>query len=81
MLRDEMRLIYFYLANCFDVDFNLEINFSEDKEINITNTRELKIIDLEYTPLQNFYGNNIINVNAVVGQNGVGKAPFLIYLV
>ncbi len=69
-----MRLIYFYLANCFDVDFNLEINFSEDKEINITNTRELKIIDLEYTPLQNFYGNNIINVNAVVGQNGVGKS-------
>ncbi|HDS2367377.1 TPA: AAA family ATPase, partial [Klebsiella pneumoniae subsp. pneumoniae] len=69
-----MRLIYFYLANCFDVDFNLEINFSEDKEINLTNTRELKIIDLEYTPLQNFYGNNIINVNAVVGQNGVGKS-------
>lgn len=72
-----MKLIYFYLGKCNGIDFSLDVNLSEDKYLKITNYHTLEIQDLEYNIQSGFYGENIINVSAIVGQNGSGKSSIL----
>lgn len=72
-----MKLIYFYLKNCCGIEFNLDVNFSENKLIKVTKNRELKITDIICNVPTHFYGDNIINVSAIVGRNGAGKSSIL----
>lgn len=74
---DVMKLIYFYLWRCYDVEFNLGINLSEDTFITLKKDNTLEIKELEYQAPLNFYGENIINVSAIVGKNGSGKSTIL----
>lgn len=72
-----MKLIYFYLWRCYDVEFNLGINLSEDTFITLKKDNTLEIKELEHQAPLNFYGENIINVSAIVGKNGSGKSTIL----
>ncbi|MEQ5729100.1 AAA family ATPase [Providencia alcalifaciens] len=74
---DAMKLIYFYLWRCYDVDFNLGINLSENTFITLKKDNTLEIKELEHQAPLNFYGENIINVSAIVGKNGSGKSTIL----
>jgi len=64
-----MKLIYFYLWRCYDVEFNLGINLSEDTFITLKKDNTLEIKELEHQTPLDFYGENIINVSAIVGKN------------
>lgn len=72
-----MRLIYFYLGKCCSISFNLDVNFSEDKYLKVTRERTLQIDYTNHHVMPNFYGQNIVNVSAIVGKNGVGKSSIL----
>lgn len=72
-----MKLIYFYLGSCSNIKFDLEINFSETKKISLINKNELKIVDLKEKFINSFYGENILNISAIVGKNGTGKSTIL----
>ncbi|WP_272537839.1 AAA family ATPase [Providencia sp. PROV193] len=74
---DVMKLIYFYLWRCYDVEFNLGINLSEDTFITLKKDNTLEIKELEHQTPLDFYGENIINVSAIVGKNGSGKSTIL----
>ncbi|MCU4804559.1 AAA family ATPase [Bacillus cereus] len=69
-------LIYF-LASSGDTLVNQDINF--DSEFHITYdqvTKEL-LIKKNYNYIENFWGENIISLSAIVGKNGVGKSSIL----
>lgn len=72
-----MKLIFFYLSKCSGINFNLNVNFSEDKFISIHDDRKIHINNLPNTAIDKFYGNNILNVTAIVGKNGTGKSTIL----
>ncbi|WP_323665484.1 AAA family ATPase [Pectobacterium punjabense] len=72
-----MRLVYFYLAKSFSLDFNLEINLSEDMEIKLSEDQKLCIKTDLHARRDRFYGENIVNVSAIVGKNGIGKSTVL----
>ncbi|WP_433691368.1 hypothetical protein [Kosakonia cowanii] len=72
-----MRLVYFYLAKSFSQDFNLEINLSEDIEIKLSEGQKLCIKTDLHARRDRFYGENIVNISAIVGKNGIGKSTVL----
>lgn len=71
-----MQLLYIYIANYAnfeDAEFNFggPYRFSYNKE-----TNELTAEKTE-EPIKDFFGENISNLTAIVGENGVGKTSFL----
>lgn len=72
-----MKLIYFYLKKCYEVNFNLSINLSEDIFIESHSDGKFKITNINSDIPIDFYGGNIENVTAIVGQNGIGKSTVL----
>ncbi|WP_144514386.1 AAA family ATPase [Bacillus thuringiensis] len=69
-------LIYF-LASSGDSLVNQDINF--DSEFHITYNQVTKELSIEknYNYIENFWGENIISLSAIVGKNGVGKSSIL----
>lgn len=69
-------LIYF-LASSGDRLVNQDINF--DSEFHITYDQVTKELSIKknYNYIENFWGENIISLSAIVGKNGVGKSSIL----
>ncbi|HDR4872028.1 TPA: AAA family ATPase [Bacillus cereus] len=69
-------LIYF-LASSGDRLVNQDINF--DSELHVTYDQVTKELSIEknYNYIENFWGENIISLSAIVGKNGVGKSSIL----
>ncbi|WP_265566968.1 hypothetical protein, partial [Serratia grimesii] len=72
-----MKLVFFYLKTCYDISYDLNVNLSEDYLFTLTPERHIKIEDIESSLDERFYGENITNVSALVGRNGVGKSTIL----
>ena len=72
-----MELIYMYLGNINRPLHNQEILFSRKFNVNYNaESRELTISKQETTGI-NIYGDQIENLNLLVGQNGTGKSTIL----
>ncbi|MHC1683155.1 MAG: AAA family ATPase [Clostridiaceae bacterium] len=56
----------FNISSSYHIDFNIEFN-----ELNVSKNKGY---------IDNFYGNNILDIAAVVGENGVGKTTIMRYL-
>lgn len=73
-----MELIYVFMGEVRGDEFNLEFSLSDnffvkyDKE-----KKELKINKKMSTISPNFFGENIVNINAIIGKNGAGKSTLL----
>ena len=71
-----MQLIYLWLEE-FRIIKNQEINFSLLYNITFDKkSRGLKIKKLENNILNNFFGENIKNINRIVGKNASGNQLF-----
>ena len=73
-----MELVYLYaghLGKCID---NTEINFSKNFEITYNKEqRNLKISKKNNPGRINIYGDNIRDINVLVGKNGIGKSTIM----
>lgn len=75
----EIELSYLWLGeNCIPNIKNQEVNFSTDLEFEFIE----KKFHIKYKDnyLNNFYGQNIINISAIVGKNGSGKTSIINFL-
>lgn len=73
-----MELIYTYVEKYNGVKFDIGFNFSPNN--NIKYSKSKKCISIEKTKnisIDNLYGDNINNVNIIVGENGAGKTSLL----
>jgi predicted ATP-dependent endonuclease of OLD family len=76
-----MELIYVFMKEVRGELFELEFNFSDDYCVKYNkNTKELNFEKTGRSFPKKFFGENIVNVNAVVGKNGVGKSTLLALL-
>lgn len=73
-----MELVYLYagrLGKCID---NTEINFSKNFKVTYDSPRRNLKIEKKNNPDRvNIYGNNIRDINVLVGKNGIGKSTFM----
>ena len=65
-----------YIKKFNEIFLNEEVNFSPNFEVGLENNK-LQINELKNSPMKNFYGNNIINISALIGKNGSGKTTIL----
>lgn len=73
-----MKLLYTYIEEFNGIQFDLGFTFVSNKSINYSKiTRTMEIKNNEVNILENIYGNNIENINIVVGENGSGKTSLL----
>ncbi|MBJ8072722.1 AAA family ATPase [Bacillus cereus] len=70
-------MLIYYLASSGDRLVNQDINF--DSEFHITYDQVTKELSIKknYNYIENFWGENIISLSAIVGKNGVGKSSIL----
>lgn len=73
-----MQLLYVYM-NIASRGINKELNFNSKYIINFEKeNRQINIIDnKKYERINHFYGNNIGNMELIVGNNGAGKTTLL----
>ncbi|KMP38521.1 hypothetical protein TU52_00545 [Bacillus cereus] len=69
-------LIYF-LASSGDRLVNQDINFDSEFHISYDQVTKELSIKKNYNYIENFWGENIISLSAIVGKNGVGKSSIL----
>ena len=75
----KLELSYLWLGdNCLSNIKNQEFNFSTDLEFKFVENK----FSIKYKNkfINNFYGKNIINVSAIVGENGSGKTSIINFL-
>lgn len=73
-----MELIYVYMGEIDGKKLNLEIPLSDKFEVSYDyKTKMIDINQLESKIPNNFYGQNISNLNLIVGKNGSWKSTFL----
>ena len=65
-----------YIKKFNEVFLNEEINFSPNFDVSLKD-KELQINEVTNSPMKNFYGDNIINISALIGKNGSGKTTIL----
>ena len=70
-----MELIYMYIERFDNLMENEQLNFSPNFKVDIIDNK-LNIKE-EHQSLENFYGENIKNITAIVGKNGAGKTTIL----
>lgn len=64
----------FRVLKNFAVNFSTQVQYSYDKDL-----RQLSIISTP-NPLKDFFGNNITEVTAFIGKNGVGKSTLFDFI-
>ncbi|MDF0478963.1 AAA family ATPase [Vagococcus sp. PNs007] len=74
-----MELIYTYLKEYNGIQFNFKINYSSDFRVEFINNM-LKINSISSIVPNGFYGDNIKNINLLVGKNGIGKTTLLNFI-
>lgn len=65
-----------YIKKFNEVFVNEEINFSPNFDVYLKD-KKLQINKIINSPMKNFYGENIINISALIGKNGSGKTTIL----
>lgn len=73
-----MELIYSYVHSCWGEIFNLGLNFSRKYRADfILKDKKIRIHKTPNQNMEKFFGDNISNVSAIIGRNGVGKSTIL----
>lgn len=78
MMKEDLELAYLYVSEANGEDYNIDINFSQDKIYKydyVDRTFSIEIVK-DQIP-KSFFGSNIKNVTAIIGKNGVGKSTLL----
>lgn len=74
-----MELLYLWIEDYKNIK-NQGFNFSPEFEFTFKEeTRELSVEKRAGLP-ENFFGDNIVNVTAIVGENGTGKSSLLEFI-
>lgn len=68
-----MKLLYLWVENYYGRIENQEFCFCSSHRINYDIESSLLHISINGEYIDNFYGNNILDISAIVGQNGSGK--------
>lgn len=79
MINKGLELVYLYVVEANGGKYNIGINLSRDKFYTYDgSSKSVGVEDIIISQLpRNFFGDNIKNVNAIVGKNGVGKTSIL----
>lgn len=78
---EKMELVYLYVEKANDEEYDLHLDFSQDIQIRWDkDKKEFSIKELDNSLPKNFFGNNIANVTAIAGRNGVGKTTIINFL-
>ncbi len=68
-----MKLLYLWIENHKDMIKNQSFNISSSYHIDFNIDFNRLHISKNKEYIENFYGNNILDITAIVGRNGVGK--------
>lgn len=68
-----MKLLYLWVENHNELVKNQSFKISNSYHINFDLERNILSISKNKEYIENFYGNNILDVTAIVGRNGTGK--------
>lgn len=68
-----MKLLYAWIQNYKNIIVNQDFRISSSYHINFNVKLNKLCISKNKEYIDNFYGNNILDVTAIVGRNGVGK--------
>lgn len=74
---ENMELIYLYIGDIGRQIKNQGFNFSNKYDVFYTGMGENLTIKKKQNPIPKIYGDHIVNITALVGQNGVGKSTIL----
>lgn len=75
---EKMELVYLYVERVNGEEYDLHLDFSQDIQIRWDkDKKEFSIKKLENKLPKNFFGNNIANVTAIAGKNGIGKTTIV----
>jgi predicted ATPase len=76
-----MELVYLWISKYKNIE-NQGFNLNSKWQVEYNDqTKELKVQERNPQPIPNFFGENISNVTAIVGENGAGKSTLLELLV
>lgn len=72
-----MELIYLYIGDIGRQIKNQGFNFSNKYDVSYESETKELTIKKKQNPIPKIYGDHIVNITALVGQNGVGKSTIL----
>ncbi|WP_448762137.1 hypothetical protein, partial [Acinetobacter tandoii] len=73
-----MELLYIFVKKVREENYDIGFNLSNNYNVSYDKIdRRISIENKKRNFPDNFFGINIVNVNAIVGKNGVGKTTLL----
>lgn len=72
-----MQLLYIWVENYKDVFINQEFNFGTDETVTYNKEVNTLIVETKKNHIKNFFGKQISNITALIGENGAGKSTTL----
>lgn len=76
-MESTMEITYIWVDNYNSCLINKEFNFGSKYKLNLSSDRRVLIIKKNDDYLADFYGKNITNITALIGENGTGKTSAL----
>ncbi|EHJ02365.1 AAA ATPase [Clostridium sp. DL-VIII] len=75
-----MKLLYLWVENHYNMIKNQSFNISSSYHIDFDIEFNVLNVSKNRDYIDNFYGNNILDITAIVGRNGVGKTTITRFL-
>ncbi len=73
-----MELVYLYVQEAYGEEYDLHLDFSQNTKVRFDkDTQKFSIEKLNNEYPLNFFGENIKNITAIVGRNGIGKSTVI----